>query len=244
MATDVVITYKITEFFGASADPTTITLPVPNISPGAPAPNRASFDTGFPAICFQPISAGGQPPSGKDFNGAFFMLSQYAWSMQAGQAVIKYDAGTSTALGGYPKSAMLTKAAGVGFWVSTVDANTSDPDTGGANWQDFSITPSGVVSDAPSAGAHNDYAPTGYGATTGFIEITPAGVANITGLLAGYHGKIVILSNLSANNITLNSLNAGSLAANRFRLPFDLILSQNSSQAFRYNSTVALWIPM
>lgn len=244
MTTDVVITYKITEFFGKSADPSTITLPVPNTSPGAGAPNRASFDTAFPTICFQPVASGGQPPSGEDFNGLFFMLSQYSLSMQAGQAVIKYDAGTSTALGGYPKSAMLTKATGVGFWVSTVDANTSDPDTGGANWQDFSITPSGVVAAVPATGVNNNYAPTGFGAICGFLDLTSSGVSNITGLLAGFHGQIVIISNLSANNLTLNSLNAGSLAANRFRLPFDTILTQNSSKAFRYNSTVALWVPM
>lgn len=242
--TGVVITYKITEFFGNTADPSTITLPVPNVSPGAPAPNRASFDTAFPTICFQPVASGGVPPSGKDFNGVLYMLSQYAFAMQAGQAIQQYDAGTSTALGGYPKSAMLTKATGVGFWVSTVDANVSDPDTGGANWQDFSITPSGVLTDAPAAGATNDYNPTGNGPTIGFYELTPAGVANITGLKAGYHGQIVIITNLSGNNLTLNSLNAGSLAANRFRLPFDLILSQNSSQAFRYNSTATKWVPM
>lgn len=244
MATDVVIAYKISEFFGASADPSTITLPVPNVSPGAPAPNRASFDTGFPTITFTPLASGGQPPSGKDFNGVLFMLSQYALSMQAGQAVIKYDAAIQTALGGYPKSAMLTKATGVGFWVSTVDANMTDPDTGGANWQDFSITPSGTVTDAPAAGATNDYNPTGNGPTIGFYMLTPAGIANITGLLAGFHGQIVIVANLAVTTLTLNALNAGSAAANRFLLPADLVLAQNQTQAFRYNSAVALWIPM
>jgi hypothetical protein len=173
------------------------------------------------------------------------MLSQYAAAMQAGQSIQMFDAGTQTALGGYPKNAILSKASGVGFWVSTVDANMSDPDTGGANWQDFSITPSGVTSDAPAAGAHNDYAPTGYGVTTGFLEVTPAGAANLTGLLAGFNGQIVTISNLSGNNLTLNALNGGSAANNQFRLPFDLILSQNNSQTFRYlKGSVNKWVPI
>lgn len=238
--TGIVITYKITEFWGASANPATITLPVPNTSSGSPG--RASFDTGFPLACFQSIDSGGTPPSGEDFNGGLYMLSQYAAAMQSGQAIVGYDAGTSTALGGYPKNAILSKATGVGFWVSTVDANTSDPDTAGSNWQDFSITPSGSVSDAPTAGAHNDYAPTGYGPTTGFLELTAGGAANITGLAAGYNGQTVIISCLGSNAITLNALNTGSAAANRFRLPGDLVMLPNQAQAFRYETAVALWI--
>ena len=45
-----------------------------------------------------------------------------------------YDAGFSSENGGYPFGAFLQSANGLGWWFSTVDDNTSDPDTGGGNW--------------------------------------------------------------------------------------------------------------
>lgn len=238
----VVITYKITELFGQSVDPTLITLPVPNVSPGAPAPNRASFDTGFPAICFQPVTSGGKPPSGKDINGVYYMLSQYALAQQAGQAIVPYDAATQTAIGGYAKGALLAKADGTGFWQSDVAANMTDPDTGGAGWISFTPQGAGDVVAVPANGANNNFAPSGYDATTAFLDLNPSGVCNITGLAAGYDGQIVTLTNVSANNVTINALNAGSVAANRFRLPFDTVLSQNSSITVRYSTALSLWV--
>lgn len=46
-----------------------------------------------------------------------------------------------------------------------------------------------------------------------------AGIANLTGLLAGTDGQSVLVRNLpgSGNNVTLNNENAGSLSANRFQ---------------------------
>lgn len=238
----VTITYKITEFFGASADPSTITLPVPNVSPGLANPNRASFDTAFPAICFQPVNVGGKPPAGEDFNGIFFMLSQYALAMQAGQAIVPYDAGTQAALGGYALNALVANAAGNGFWLSAVANNMTDPDTGGAGWAVFPPTPTGLVATAITGGAHNDYSPVGFGPTVGFLDLSPAADANITGILAGGDGQQLIVTNLSAHNLTLNSLNGGSVAANRLRIVADLTLGQNNSARFVYSVALALWI--
>lgn len=238
----VTITYKITELFGASADPTTITLPVPNVSPGVGNPNRASFDTAFPAICFSAITSGGQPPSGKDFNGLFYMLSQYALAMQAGQAIVPYDAGTQATLGGYPLNALLANAAGNGFWLSTVANNMTDPDTGGAGWAVFPPTPTGLVATAITAGAHNDYSPVGFGPTVGFLDLSPAADANITGIAAGGDGQQLIVTNLSAHNLTLNSLNGGSMAQNQLRIVADLTLGTNNSARFVYSVALALWV--
>lgn len=238
----VTITYKVTEFFGASADPSTITLPVPNATPGPSAPNRASFDTGFPAINFQPVTSGGQPPSGKDFNGMFFTLSQYALAMQAGQAILEYDATTQTAVGGYPINALLAKASGFGYWLSIVSANMTDPDTGGAGWSSLTPDPTGVLQLAVAAGTLNDYNPSGFDGTVGFLDITPSGSVVITGIEAGEDGQYLVVTNLSGTqSLILNSLDSGSLAQNQLRLPGNLSLVLNNGVCLRYSKTLGLW---
>lgn len=94
----------------------------------------ASLTDGFPPLTFVPSSAGGVPPFGQDFNGILKQLSQWSRWQSAG-APIYYDPSFSLAIGGYPKGTVLSNASTLGaFWISTVDNNSSDPDTGGANW--------------------------------------------------------------------------------------------------------------
>ena len=108
--------------------------PVPVASQIGINPGAASDTDGFVPLNFLVPSAGGIPPDGRDFNGLFNQIT--GWSQwQAAAAPVYYDAAFSTAIGGYPHGALLN-AVGVdtGYWFSTVDNNTSDPDTGGANW--------------------------------------------------------------------------------------------------------------
>jgi len=98
-------------------------------------PGLASFTDGFPPLTMTPLAAGGVPPYGADFNGILNFLSASTRWGQAG-AGYTYDATFSTAIGGYPKGAMLLKSDQSGYWVSTADNNTSNPDTGGASWRD------------------------------------------------------------------------------------------------------------
>lgn len=100
-------------------------------------PNAASLQAGFPPNTFTPISAGGAPPDGRDFNGILLQTTQWSQWQNAG-APVTYNAAFSTAIGGYPSGAMLAAATAGYFWYSLVDDNTSDPDTGGANWSSFS----------------------------------------------------------------------------------------------------------
>lgn len=94
----------------------------------------ASLTTGFPPLTFVPSSSGGCPPFGADFNGILAQITQWSQWQAAGNPVI-YDSAFSSSIGGYPKGASLVTAAVPScFWISTVDNNTSDPDTGGANW--------------------------------------------------------------------------------------------------------------
>jgi hypothetical protein len=239
----VTITYKITEPFGNTAAAGTITLPVPNPTPGSSAPNRASFDTAFPAICFQPITSGGVPPSGKDFNGVLYMLSQYAVSMQAGQAILEYDATTQTAVGGYATNALLAKASGFGYWLNFTPGNITDPDTGGAGWSSLTPDPVGVLQLGVATGTYNNYVPAGFDGSIGYLDLTPSGAVVITGIGAGEDGQYLVVTNLSgANTVTLDSLAAGSLAQNQMRLPGNIILVQNNGVTLRYSKFLGLWV--
>ena len=112
---------------------------VPQASQIGITPGAASLTDGFPPVCFQPVGAGGVPPSGQDFNGLLNLITQWArWESAGGP--IKYDSTFSAAIGGYPLGAVLANATTVGsYWLSTVDNNTSNPDAGGANWTTFSV---------------------------------------------------------------------------------------------------------
>lgn len=109
------------------------TVPVPSqqgITNGA-----ASFTDGFPPVCFQPIGSGGVPPAGQDFQYLLYLAT--AWNQwQAAGGLVPFDATFSAQIGGYPSGATVTSAVTPGrVWVSTVDNNTTNPDSGtSANW--------------------------------------------------------------------------------------------------------------
>lgn len=96
-------------------------------------PGVASFTDGFPPLTMTPLAAGGVPPHGADFNGIFnFLSAAVRWAQSGGGYA--YDSAFSTAIGGYPKGAWLRQASGNGYWLSLLDNNISNPDTGGAGW--------------------------------------------------------------------------------------------------------------
>ena len=94
---------------------------------------KASLTDGFPPLTFQAISAGGVPPFGADFNGILNEITAIQQWQEAG-GFFPYDSAFSTTVGGYPKGAVLQSTTFNGFWTSTVENNTSNPDTGGAGW--------------------------------------------------------------------------------------------------------------
>lgn len=109
------------------------------VIPVAPSgnPGEASLETGFPPENFTPVSAGGVPPFGQDFNG---LLNQAtAWNRWAGTGVIPpYDPTWQPLIGGYPKWSMVSSLVEFGLiWISMVDDNLTNPDTGGAGWYAF-----------------------------------------------------------------------------------------------------------
>jgi hypothetical protein len=102
---------------------------IPQASQIGITPNAASLTDGFPPLPFQP----GGAPSGMDFNGILKWITQWNQWQGAG-ALVKYDPTFSAAIGGYPVGTFLAAAVAGSCWLSTVDNNTTDPDTGGAGW--------------------------------------------------------------------------------------------------------------
>ena len=126
----------------ASNEPTKIQLPfanagdkqtIPVASQIGVADGRASYTDGFPPLTRTPVVAGGVPPFGTDMNGILNAITAIQQWVSAG-GTFKYDSAFSTAIGGYPKGAVLQKADSSGSWISTAENNTANPDTGGAGW--------------------------------------------------------------------------------------------------------------
>lgn len=109
------------------------------IPPAAnPATGRAGFDQGFSAINMTAKEAGGIPPFGQDFNGIFYEVTNILRYMQAGGQPT-FDASLATAIGGYPKGAMVLGSDGVTLWQSQIESNSADPDIDPSNWGTFDI---------------------------------------------------------------------------------------------------------
>lgn len=98
-----------------------------------PVTGNAGYDQGFPAINMTPKEAGGIPPFGQDFNGALFEITTALRYIQAG-GTPTYSAALSTAIGGYPKGAILLGDDGVTTYRSLVDSNTNNPNSVLTGW--------------------------------------------------------------------------------------------------------------
>jgi hypothetical protein len=94
----------------------------------------ASFTDGFVSLNFTPISAGGVPPFGQQFNGILKLITQWLQWECAGGA-IRYDAGFVSAIGGYPIGSRLMSNSGHAIYECLVDNNSGDPNAGAANWR-------------------------------------------------------------------------------------------------------------
>lgn len=131
----------------APTRPTNIDLPFAyagtknTIPDAATGTNHASFHDGFPPVTMLPIASGGIPPEGNDFNGLFFDITTHTLWVNAGGQYL-FDAGLSTAMGGYPKGMVLQNTALNASYVSLVDNNTTDfnstPSSIGTLWGSYS----------------------------------------------------------------------------------------------------------
>lgn len=166
-------------------------IPVPSqilIQAGA-----ASLTDGFPPACFVPPGAGGTPPWGADFNGLFYQSTAWSRWQNAGGTVL-YDAAFSTAVGGYPKGAVLASTVSGLFWYNSADNNVTDPDGGSpAGW--LPMGPRGTQ------WQRGNYA-VATGTNTYAITLTPA-PASYTELI-GVSIRAKITNGQTSSGVTLN----------------------------------------
>lgn len=98
----------------------------------------------------------------------------------------------------------------------------------------------GDLSPAQIVANQNNYAPTGHADAFRF-RLNSDAARDITGLAGGAAGRMVILANIGAQNISLLNENAASTAANRFLLSDTYILRPNFSIALQYDVTSSRW---
>ncbi len=123
----------------------TNTNPIPQASQIGVVTGAASLVDGFPPVTFIPVGAGGTPPWGRDFNGLFNQITAWTQFADCAGGLPLFDATFSSAIGGYPKGALIAAISGATagspqggehLWLSTIDNNTTNPDTtfNTANW--------------------------------------------------------------------------------------------------------------
>lgn len=160
---------------------------IPTASQIGITPGAASLTDGFPPLTRTPLSAGGVPPNGKDFNGIFNIVTAVQQWQSAG-GFFTFDSTFSTSVNGYPKGAVLANTAGTGLWLSLVDDNTVDPDANpnSSNWA--SLNPGGDQTQTFLAA----------NATPGTQQVTPIGQAD---------GRYMQqLTNTLGSNVDLNTI--------------------------------------
>lgn len=119
--------------FASSATAGTIRA-IPTASQIGIQNGAASLTTGFPPNTLIAKAAGGAPPFAQDFNGILNQITSWDQWVQAG-APIAYDSEFQSSIGGYPAGAVIQSAAYPGtYWLSSVDANSTNPDAAGAGW--------------------------------------------------------------------------------------------------------------
>lgn len=101
------------------------TIPVP--SQVAVTPGLASYTTGFPPLTMVPITAGGVPPYGADFNGILNAITNAVRWSSAGSGY-PFDNTFAGTVSGYPKGALLPASDYSGYWLNTTEANATSPE--------------------------------------------------------------------------------------------------------------------
>jgi len=106
----------------------------------------------------------------------------------------------------------------------------------------MAIIQSSVLSPAALSANTDDYAPTGI-AKAVHLRVSSSAPVNLTGIAGGntmVDGRVLVLTNVGSNAITLKN-DVTSTAANRFKLNADFTLSPDMSVHLYYDGTSARW---
>ncbi|WP_387690757.1 phage tail protein [Photorhabdus sp. RM71S] len=86
------------------------------------ANQKATWDVGFPPITMLPVTAGGLPPSGRDFNGILNQISENIVHLSKG-GKFKFSTEYTEQIGGYSKGAILQSDDELKEYQSLIDNN-------------------------------------------------------------------------------------------------------------------------
>lgn len=100
--------------------------------------NRASYDAGYPQVTMILKSAGGIPPEGQDMNQILYELSALCRWNSSG-AINSFDSEFASGIAGYPKGSLLLGSDGSTIYISTIDANTNDPNSSSSGWEELTF---------------------------------------------------------------------------------------------------------
>lgn len=212
--------------FGASAGAGFITNPIPV---AAGDPGAASYDEGFPPICFAELTSGGIPPSGADFNGILRAATAFCALLQAGQ-LVPFSSTAATAFTGYKVGARLQSTTPGLTWTNYLDGNTADPDSDSTHW---AANVPLFLTTTPAAGTFNNVALPGPSDFVWDVDTTAGDVA-FTGFIAQRDGQRIYLNNTGANLLSVDALNGGSTAPRQIRSATDLTLIQLQTLTLQY----------
>lgn len=167
----------------------------------------ASLTDGFPPATFTPLASGGSPPDGRDMNGILNIVTRWLrWSQAGGP--IAYDSTYQSAIGGYPKGAIVASATTFGIlWISTVNANTTNPDSSGAGWTRWDVVGSG------SSGALTIAAS---GVTSGTYNYPKTFVVGSDGRITSISGDASAVGGVLTGNLPNPGLSATGVAAGTY----------------------------
>lgn len=155
---------------------------------------NAGYDLGFPPINLTAVAAGGIPPYGQDMNGILYAITECLRFFQAG-SIYTYDAPFSTAIGGYRAGARVQRTDGTGYWLNTIDGNTTDPEASGAataGWvPDFTYGAAAITMNSSNVTLTEAQ----YGKP--FIVITGTLTANLNLIFPNIYGEWIVFDNTS-----------------------------------------------
>lgn len=156
---------------------------------------KASFTDGFPPPTMRPITAGGIPPEGKDFNGILYDITSHTlWVNAGGQ--YQFDATLATAIGGYPAGMVIQDNTGMASYVSAVANNTTDfnsaPGSIGSLWLPYAGTAYSNITIATTGGTTTL---TAIQATARFITVTGTLIADANIVVPAALGRWTVINN-------------------------------------------------
>jgi hypothetical protein len=179
-------------------------IPIASQIVGSSDPGLASMTDGFTPRTFTPEGSGGLPPRGQDFNGILNLHSTSIQWAQLGKGYA-YNAGFQTAIGGYPKGAVLVRSDLTGGWISTAENNMTNPEALGAGWLPYA----GSTSPLSIALTNASVTLTALQAASNLIMLTGTLSANVNIVLPAWVGsQWLIINNTSAGAFTVTAKTA------------------------------------